>query len=153
MSLSSQGCGLFYYSVLLSSDSLQERGLICWQLSFRIFALLSIWSFSFLLHPLCFFVPFQILFLIVIPVAIHHFWFYEKYTLSETPWSRVQGAFAPSCQGSHLAPEIPGNPFPYPRTLHWSRQCSIYSAFSNLNTILLMSYFLCNVNKLSFVSG
>lgn len=103
---------LFLSPVILSKN-------VAWSVDISVFESLLYFPFE-AFHSfsiLCFSVPFQILFLIVIPVAIHHFRFYEKYTISETPWSRVQGAFAPSCQGSHLATEIPGNPFPYPRTL------------------------------------
>lgn len=35
----------------------------------------------------------------------------------------------PKLPRSHLAPEMPGTPFPSTRTLHWSRQCSICQLF------------------------
>ena len=90
---------LLFSPVILSRD-------VAWNVDISFFKslfLLPILKVSFLLYSLFPYVPFQIPFL---ALAVHHFSFSGEYTLSEAPQDGVQGAPSPSCQGSHLAPEI-----------------------------------------------
>lgn len=91
-------------TILLFPPAILSRDVACpTDISvFKSLLLLSILSFSFLLHSLFFSVPF----LTVIPVADHHFSFSGQHALSEAPRGGVHGALFQSFQGSYLAPEI-----------------------------------------------
>lgn len=77
-----------------------------------------------------------------------------KINIFEAPWGEAQDVLAPSCQGSHLTPEMLGYSLPSTMIHHWSIQCSMCPSFPTLSPILLMSYFYWMlVNKPTFVIG